>query len=109
MVGRRTSLVLAIVVALSLVMPTIAFAKPTTEAQARLVVANWLKLDSIPLGARLGKTVGEVAVFKDDRDTPLYYVVYLQPSGFVILPADDLAEPIIAFAAQGRYDPSPPS
>lgn len=37
----------------------------------------------------------------------IYYVVYLQPSGFVIVSTDDLVEPIIAFAGTGTYDPAP--
>ena len=34
-------------------------------------------------------------------------MVYLAPSGFVVVPADDRADPVIAFAPAGRYDPSP--
>lgn len=35
-----------------------------------------------------------------------YYVVYLNPAGFVIVSADDLVEPIVGFLPAGRYDPS---
>ena len=43
-----------------------------------------------------------------DNDGPiLYYVVYLKPSGFVIVAGDDLIEPIIGFVPRGTYDPSP--
>ncbi|MHC4866126.1 MAG: C10 family peptidase [Planctomycetota bacterium] len=37
----------------------------------------------------------------------LYYIVYLEASGFVIVPADDLVGPIIGFVERGTYDPSP--
>ena len=33
-------------------------------------------------------------------------MVYLDPSGFVIVAADDLVEPIIGFAGAGQFDPS---
>ena len=36
----------------------------------------------------------------------LYHAVYLDPSGFVIVPAEDQVEPIIAFVQSGRFDPS---
>ncbi|NLE60132.1 MAG: hypothetical protein GX616_17415, partial [Planctomycetes bacterium] len=38
--------------------------------------------------------------------TAQYYVVYLEPVGFVIVPADDEVEPIIAFVMGSVYDPS---
>ena len=55
---------------------------------------------------RIGGQIQKVDTFVDGTAEPLYYVVYLEPRGFVILPADDLIEPIIAFARQGEYDPS---
>lgn len=82
------------------------WAKPTTDKQASQVVARWLSLDQTPLGARLGQQVREVQVFKDGSGSPQYYVVYLNPAGFVIVSADDLVEPIIAFVGGGTYDPS---
>jgi hypothetical protein len=55
----------------------------------------------------LGNQVKQTDVFTDDKGEPIYYVIYLQPDGFVITPADDLIEPIIAFADDGTFDPSP--
>ncbi|MFZ5452860.1 MAG: C10 family peptidase [Thermodesulfobacteriota bacterium] len=83
-----------------------AWAKPTTPEQARTVVLNWLGLDALPLGAGLGRQIKEVQTFYHGR-TAAYYVVYLNPSGIVFLPADDLVEPIIGFMPTGHYDPSP--
>jgi len=83
-----------------------AWAKPTTPEQARTVVLNWLGLDAAPLGAALGRQIKEVQTFKYG-DTPAYYVVHLNPSGLVFVPADDLVEPIIGFLPAGQYDPSP--
>lgn len=83
-----------------------AWAKPTTPAQAQTAVMNWLGMDAVPLGAPMGRQVKEVQTF-NYGDTPAYYVVSLNPAGLVILPADDLVEPVICFMPSGSYDPSP--
>jgi hypothetical protein len=83
-----------------------AWAKPTTPQQARTAVLNWLGLDALPLGAALGRQIKEVQTFYHEG-AAAYYVVYLNPSGMVFLPADDLVEPIIGFLPEGVYDPSP--
>lgn len=83
------------------------WARPTKPHEARKVVEGWLKADSRPLGAGLGRQATAVETFTDDAGEPIYYAVYLQPSGFVIVSADDSVEPIIAFADEGIYDPSP--
>lgn len=82
-------------------------AKPTTAEQAQRVVMNWLSMDGRPMGAILGQEVTEVETYSNKSANALYYVVYLEPAGFVIVPADDLVEPIIGFLPEGRYDPSP--
>lgn len=83
------------------------WAKPTTADEARLVVDTWRTKEARPLGAILGEKVKNVQTFTDETGNPLYHVVYLNPSGFVIVPGDDLVEPIIGFLDQGTYDPSP--
>jgi predicted outer membrane repeat protein len=70
-------------------------------------VAGWLKADPQPFGAAIGPNVSRVETFTSDNAEPVYYIVYLKPSGFVIVPADDLVEPIVGFADDGNYDPSP--
>ena len=82
-------------------------ADPTTPEQAELVVKGWVKTVDAPLGTVLGGLVREVAVHDDENGEPVYYIVYLEPSGFVIVPADDLVEPIVGFVEEGTYDPSP--
>jgi len=83
-----------------------ASASSTTTQEAENVVRGWLKIDTQPLGMTLGQQVTKTEIFSDVNNQPIYYVVYLQPSGFVIVPADDLIEPIIAFADDGAFDPS---
>jgi hypothetical protein len=58
-----------------------------------------------PLVASPGTLIKEVRTYFH-QDTPVYYVVYLNPAGFVIVPADDLVEPIIGFLPAGQYNPS---
>jgi hypothetical protein len=77
-----------------------------TAEDAGMVVAGWLKVNSRPLGMAPGRDVISVETFTDDNNQPAYYVVYPEPSGFVIVSADDLVEPIIAFAGEGFFESS---
>jgi len=93
---------------LAFVLSGVVLAKPVNKTDAEKMVKGWLKADPAPLGANLGGQVEATDVFTDETGDPLYYVVYLNPSGFVIVPADDLAEPVVAFVSgDGLYDPSP--
>ncbi len=97
-----------LIVVVSLLLPCSGlWARPTTGQQAKEVVAGWLKANPRPLGVSLGQGVALVRTFTDDSGAPIYYIVYLEPAGFVIVPADDLVEPIIGFVERGTYDPSP--
>jgi len=80
--------------------------RPTTAVEAGMVVAGWLKVNARPLGTELGGSVVSVETFTDDDGEPEYYIVYLESGGFVVVSADDLVEPIIAFADEGVYEPS---
>ena len=101
-ISKTTLLVLLVFVAIA----EVASAVSTTKQEAEKVVRGWLKFDARPLKMKLGQQVKETEIFSDANDQPIYYVVYLQPSGFIIVPADDLIEPIIAFADDGAFDPS---
>src|SRR5664279_2930697 len=81
-------------------------ATPVTSKQAAAAVTGWLSLDRTPLGETLGTSVQRVETFNDQHGNPIYYIVYLDPAGFVIVPADDMVEPIVGFARAGQYDPS---
>ena len=83
-----------------------AVAAPVTAKNATTAVINWLHADRMPLGETLGGTILRVDTFSDKSGNPIYYVVYLDPSGFVIVAGDDLVEPIVGFARAGQYDPS---
>ena len=71
-----------------------------------MVVAGWLKINVRPLGMALGRDVISIDTFTDENNQQAYYVVYLDRGGFVVVSADDLVEPIIAFAGDGVFEPS---
>ena len=74
-----------------------AWAKPVAKEEAANAVGGWLKQPGRGLTAPLGNAVKETLTFTDAAGQPSFYAVYLKPAGFVIVPADDLVEPIIAF------------
>jgi hypothetical protein len=59
------------------------------------------------MGSRLGNQVESIETFADAEGQPVYYIVYLRPSGFVIVSAEDGVEPVIGFVSEGTFDPSP--
>lgn len=81
-------------------------AEPTTPSQAQILVARWLAHDREPMGSSLGKCSRDVQTYLDADGKPVYFVVRLQPSGFVIVSGDDMVEPIVGFSPEGDYDPS---
>ncbi|MHC4204562.1 MAG: C10 family peptidase [Planctomycetota bacterium] len=80
------------------------WARPATEYEAEMVVSGWLKSSTQPLGAALSRRIRDVETFTGWDSRTAYYVVNLEPSGYVIVSTDDRIEPIIAFSAQGAYD-----
>jgi hypothetical protein len=101
------AMAVSLCLAVFLVFSGAAQAAPTSATQARTVVENWRRANDEHLGFRGGSTVRSVQTFSDERGTALYYVVYLNPEGYVIVPADDLVEPIIGFVMGDKFDPSP--
>ncbi len=82
-------------------------ADPVAPAAAQEVVRGWLAHGARPLGAALGGDVERVVPYEGSAGQAAWYVVYLRPAGFVIVPADDWLEPILAFVPRGKFDPSP--
>jgi len=81
-------------------------ARPTTPQEAQLAVAGWLTGNAEPFDMPLGNLVAEVQTVAGEGGVPVYYVVHLLPSGFVVVPADDLVEPILSFSDAQTYEPS---
>jgi len=103
----RRGITFLAVIAVLLVLCGGLWARPATPYEAELVVTGWLRTDARPLDAALGRNVLDVETVTGDHGELIYYVVHLDPSGFVIVSADDRVEPIIAFADDGTFEPSP--
>ena len=95
-----------LVALLTLLATRSSLAAPVTSKQAAAAVSGWLKTEASPLEVPLSGQVKRVDEFKNKAGESVYYAVYLDPAGFVIVSADDLVEPIVAFASQGQFDPS---
>jgi len=88
----------------ALLICSVLWAQPTSEYEAEMVVSGWLRASPEPLGAALGRQILDIETYSDDSDRPVYYVVNLEPSGYVIVSTDERIEPIIGFAAGSSYD-----
>ncbi len=86
---------------------TSAWSDPVAPERARQVAQGWLKHAARPLGTALGDEVARIVSYADGSGQAAWHVVYLRPTGFVIVPADDWLEPILAFAPRGHFDPAP--
>ena len=83
----------------------IASTAPVTAETAASAVQGWLRQDPRPLGRTLSARQRSTDTVKNSSGDVLYYIVHLDPAGFVILSSDDALEPIVAFSATGSFDP----
>ncbi len=83
-------------------------AAPTTKNDADKAIKTWLKTTERPLNTKLSKEIVDIKEYKNKEGVVLHYVVNLKPEGFVVMSADDLIEPIIAFSPFGTFEPSNP-
>lgn len=102
--GRHAGIVAVLFLAGSAVPP--ARADVVDAYDAADAVRGWLARDDQPLGAPLGCEVAGVVAYAYPGEPPVYYIVNLAPSGFVVVAADDQVEPIIAFVPRGTFDPA---
>ncbi len=99
---RIWSLILSLVIAI-IILPAVSKAKPVSKKQAERVVLNWLAKNHEPLKMSLKPKLKDILPFINDSREILYYIIYLEPDGFVIVSGDDLVEPIIGFVSSGEY------
>jgi hypothetical protein len=91
-----------------LVCPLMSWARPTTPEEAKTLVQKWLEANPNPLNSPLSGTVKKVDTFSDPDGKPLYFIVYLDPAGVIIVSGDDMVEPVIGFLPEATtFDPSP--
>ena len=105
MIIKRRSIIFPVILTLLLLCSNVS-ARPTTAEEAEAVVSGWLRAAPQPLGTNLSRRVLDVDIFIGDGGEAAYYVVNLQPTGFVVVSADNLIEPIIGFSNDGTYDAS---
>ena len=79
-------------------------AKTMTAEQAEEAAKGWLQIGADPIYIGPNHKTINIETITDIFGEPLYYIVSLQPSGFVIVSAYDSVEPIIGFSDDGVYD-----
>lgn len=84
-----------------------AVGRSVTAGRAERAVRAWLGTDALSVQTDSRRAAKSIAAFTDESGGVIYYVVSIEPRGFVIVSADDEVEPIIAFSEEGDYDPSP--
>ena len=104
--NRAYSTLAAIAVLVVFSHPHELLARPTSEHEAEMLVAGWLRVSPKPLHTNMSHQIDSIDTFSDDEGGPVYFVVNLAPSGFVVVSADDLIEPIVCFSPGGSFDTS---
>jgi uncharacterized repeat protein (TIGR02543 family) len=90
-------------VACFLVLSCSAFAAPVAVGTAVGAARGWLHHDPRPLGVRLPSKVKIAEEVKSAAGETLFYAVQLDPSGFVIIAADDSTDPVVVFTGVGAF------
>ncbi|MEI7833110.1 MAG: Spi family protease inhibitor, partial [bacterium] len=90
--AKRITISLVFIISL-LLAGQFAGATPTTAVHARTAVQRLLAGNQSPLRTTLGQKIKAVKSYPD-ASSPAYYVVELDPSGYIIVSADDTIEPI---------------
>ena len=84
---------------------SIASGNTVTREEARIVAQNWLNKDRNTMKASLGREIDSVVHYSGESyGTPGYYVVFLSPQGWLLVPAAESFEPVLAFG-EGRMTP----
>ncbi len=79
---------------------------PVDRDHAFQVAGRWLKLSPNPLRQPAGKP-GKVSAYANALGEVRFYVVSLEPTGYVVIAADDEVEPILAFSPVDRFVAQP--
>lgn len=108
--SRRVRVVAAALLAAMLAAwPSRVHAAFVSSNQAVAAVTAWLAADTDPMDSGMSKIIGDVMVYPGADGTNAFYVVSMQPQGYVIVAANDLAGSVISFSTKGAFNPSPSS
>jgi len=83
------------------------FAAPVSEDRAELVAANWMLYRTGVEHAVVETVAGPVAAHltkASDARSPMHYRFNLEPEGWVIVAADDVAFPILGYSPTGAIE-----
>ena len=64
----------------------ITLSAPITAEQAQKMTQAWVTANPKPMNSQLGNQIDRIETFTDANGQPIYHVIYLKPSGFVIFP-----------------------
>ena len=90
-----------------MLLPESAHTAPVSAKRAEKVAYAWARSSQNHLGKPMKRTSRQVDTFTDDDGEEMFHVIHLDEGGFVVLPADDEIEPIIAFASEGALEADP--
>jgi membrane-associated PAP2 superfamily phosphatase len=76
-------------------------AAPVDQTAAETVARGWLNETRPHLAAKLHPQIKATESFSG------FYVVHLAPEGFLVVPADDELEPVLAFSDRGTFSTDP--
>ena len=92
---------------LMMLLPKYAPAAPVSPDRAGKVASAWARSSQQHLGKRMNRTIQQVKTFNDSNGEGMFHVILLDEGGFVVVPADDEIEPIIAFSSNGTLEEDP--
>ncbi len=92
---------------LMIILPEYAPAAPVSPDRAGKVASAWARSSQQHLGKRMNRTIQQVKTFPDASGESMFHVILLDGGGFVVVPADDEVEPIIAFSSNGTLEEDP--
>lgn len=104
---RLNGSVLAVITLVSLLTSVLAWAAPVSKSQAEQAALGWMRLNPgagskvAPMGAA---TIAGVREYHSAQGQLLAYVVELQPSGYIVVAADDNSEPIICYNSTQTFN-----
>ncbi len=81
---------------------------PVDRDRASRVAAQWLSLSPKPMGRTAGKFAKTTTYFNVNGEAR-FHVVDLEPTGYVVIAADDELETVMAFSHEDKFDPQPGS
>ena len=90
-----------------MLLPESAHTAPVSAKRAEKVASAWARSSQNHLGKPMKRTSRQVNTFTDDDGEEMFHIIHLDEGGFVVLPADDEIEPIIAFASEGALEANP--